>query len=310
MADKQAIIADVFKKSMDVDDNKSLYRKAREKDLSIEWKDILEFKRRKQKQGYKGYNSYIANLPREQYHIDVAYIQGMMKDIMQEKDRGNWQQIQDLAFPFCFICMDVFSKRVFTRAQKANNQAEAKESMAKAFNDMGVPKQIYTDRGTEFQGMSEFLKENGIDHIQTRTHAVFAERFIRFMKGRLDEKIDNVEDALRWFIWLNELTKYYNNHVHDTTKLTPKEAEKDENAMTVKANIVLKSKQMRRYPPLRVGDEVKIYKKPAKRQFENSYNNKWVGPTKVNRISYSNNLTYYHVDDDAKPMLRHELLKL
>jgi len=54
MADKQAIIADVFKKSMDVDDNKSLYRKAREKDLSIEWKDILEFKRRKQKQGYKG----------------------------------------------------------------------------------------------------------------------------------------------------------------------------------------------------------------------------------------------------------------
>ena len=36
MTNKQAIIADVFKKSMDVDDNKSLYRKAREKDLSIE----------------------------------------------------------------------------------------------------------------------------------------------------------------------------------------------------------------------------------------------------------------------------------
>ena len=64
MADKQAIIADVFKWSRNVDDNKSLYRKARERDISIEWKDILEFKRRKQKQGYKGYNSYIANLPR------------------------------------------------------------------------------------------------------------------------------------------------------------------------------------------------------------------------------------------------------
>ena len=60
--------------------------------------------------------------------------------------------------------------------------------MVKAFNEMGVPKQIYT----EFQGISEFLKENGIDHMQTRTHAVFAERFVRFMKGRLDEKIDNV----------------------------------------------------------------------------------------------------------------------
>ena len=109
---------------------------------------------------------------------------------------------------------------------------------------------------------------------------------------------------------MTELTKYYNNHAHDTTKLSPNEAEKDENTMTVKANIVLKSKHMRKYPPLRVGDEVKIYKKPEKHQYERSYNNKWVGPTKVNRMSYSNNLTYYHVDDDSKPMLRHELLKL
>ena len=63
MVDKQAIISEVFKKSAELDDNKSLYRKAREKDLSIEWKDMLEWKRRRQKQGYKGYNSYMANLP-------------------------------------------------------------------------------------------------------------------------------------------------------------------------------------------------------------------------------------------------------
>jgi len=198
MADKQAIISEVFKKSGDVDDNKSLYKKAREKDINIEWKDILEWRRKRQKQGYKGYNSYIAKLPREQYHINIAYMEGMMKDIRKEKDPDNWEQIKTLEWKLCFLCIDIFSKKVFTRAQRTNTQAECRTSTAKAFDTMGVPKQIYTDRGNEFQGMSDFLKENRIEHIQTRTHAVFAERYIRFLKGRLDEKIDNVEDALRW----------------------------------------------------------------------------------------------------------------
>ena len=44
--------------------------------------------------------------------------------------------------------------------------------------------------------------------------------------------------------------------------------------MTVKANIVLQSKNMRKYPPLQVGDKVKVYKKPEKQQYERSYNNK------------------------------------
>ena len=179
-----------------------------------------------------------------------------------------------------------------------------------AFNDMGVPKQIYTDRGVEFVGFKNFLEENRVEHLQTRTHAVFAERFIRFMKAQMDIKIDNVEDAKRWYVWLPAVTKYYNNNPQGTTKMTPLEAQQDKNAMEVKANIVLQSKHMRKYPPLRVGDEVKLYKKPTKQQFERSYNNKWEGPQKVERISMKDNLTYYHVSGDSKPMLRHELVKL
>ena len=122
-------------------------------------------------------------------------------------------------------------------------------------------------------------------------------------------KIDKVEDALRWFIWLKPVTKYYNENPQGTTKMSPNEAQNDRNAMTVKANIVLQSKHMRKYPPLHVGDEVKVYVKPSKHQYERSYNNKWEGPYKVERISIKNNLTYYHIEDHPKPMLRHELLK-
>ena len=308
--EKQKLIADILKNSTEVENIRTLYKKAYARDNSIEWKDVQKFWRARQKFGYKGYNSYVANLPREQYHIDIAYMERMMRDIMQEKDPENWEEIKKLELKFCFICIDVFSKRVFTRAQRTNNQPECRKSMVEAFNQMGVPKQIYTDRGKEFEGHEAFLEENRVEHILTRTHAVFAERFIRFMKAQMDIKIDKVEDALRWFIWLKPVTKYYNENPQGTTKMSPNEAQSDRNAMTVKANIVLQSKHMRKYPPLHVGDEVKVYVKPSKHQYERSYNNKWEGPYKVERISIKNNLTYYHIEDHPKPMLRHELLKL
>ena len=154
------------------------------------------------------------------------------------------------------------------------------------------------------------LKEQKVEHIFTRTHAVFAERLIRFMKHHMDLKIRNLEDATRWYVWLIPLTKYYNDNPQGTTKMSPNQAQEDKNAMTVKANIVLQSKNMRKYPPLQVGDKVKVYKKPEKQQYERSYNNKWEGPYEVKRISLKNNLTYYHIDEDPKPMLRHELLKM
>ncbi len=47
--------------------------------------------------------------------------------------------------------------------------------------------------------------------------------------------------------------------------------------------------------------------KPSKHQYERSYTNKWEGPYKVERISIKNNLTYYHIEDHAKPTLRHEV---
>jgi transposase InsO family protein len=309
---KQKLIGDIMKNSIEIENPRTLYRKAYAQDNSIEWKDVATFWRARQKFAYKGYNSFVANLPREQYHIDVAYMQPMMKAIMEEKDPDKVDDtIKKMEWKFCFICIDAFSKKVFARAQRNNNQEECRESLVRALNDMGVSKQIYTDQGTEFQGkFHAFLEEQGVEHIQTKTHAVFAERFIRFMKTQMDIKIDKVEEAGMWYVWLLAITKYYNNNPQGTTKMSPNEAQDDRNAMSVKANIVMQSKHMRRYPPLRVGDMVKVYKKPPTRNYERSYTNKWDGPYKIEKITMKSNLTYYHVQDNAKPMLRHELLKM
>jgi hypothetical protein len=246
-------------------------------------------------------------------------MEGMMRDIILQREEDKpideqdpdkvKKETKEMPYRFCFICVDAFSKKVFTRAQKANNNAECLESTIKAFNEMGIPKQVYTDRGTEMYGLDAMLKEQRVEHIFTRTHAVFAERFIRFMKHHMDLKIRTLEDATRWWVWLGPLTKYYNDNPQGTTKMSPNQAEDDRNAMNVKANIVLQAKNMRRHPPLHVGDMVRVYKKPEKHQYERSYNNKWEGPYEIKKITMKNNLTYYHIDEDPKPMLRHELLK-
>ena len=55
---------------------------------------------------------------------------------------------------------------------------------------------------------------------------------------------------------------YYNNsHTHATTKLTPKEATKEQNHLTVKLNILANKKHQRLYPEINIGDRVRIYKK-------------------------------------------------
>jgi hypothetical protein len=250
---------------------------------------VAKFWRARQKFGYKGYNSFVANLPNEQYHMDMAYMQPMMKDIMEEKDPENLDKLKGMEWKYCFICIDVFSKRVFTKAQKSLKQEETRKSIVEAFNEMGVPKQVYTDQGAEFYGHDALYKETRVEHITTRTHAVFAERFIRFLKTQLDVKIDKAEDAARWFVWLGPLTKYYNSNPQGTTKVSPNEAMNDKNAMEVKANIVLQSKHMRKYPPLKVGDMVKVYQKLEHEQ--RVYKSRWIGPYEVEKIKMKDNLT-------------------
>ena len=136
---KMDVISQAFRTSIDLDDNKSLYKKAHKLDNSIMWKDILEWKRRRQKSPMKGFNSYVANLPREQYQLDLAHMQPMMKAIMEDKDPDHIREALDIPFKFCFICVDVFSKRVFAKAQKTGQQEETKQSVIAAFNEMGVP---------------------------------------------------------------------------------------------------------------------------------------------------------------------------
>ena len=111
----------------------------------------------------------------------------------------------------CCICVRVFSNRVFAISQK-----------------QVLPRDGHTQKQTNTEaqsskGFGHRWKQNGVQHIQTCTHAVFAERAIKILDGRLDDKIDTAGQAVHWFFWLPTLVTYYNTQYEesDTTYMAP-----------------------------------------------------------------------------------------
>ena len=112
--------------------------------------------------------------------------------------------------------------------------------------------------------------------------------------------------------YLKMALNYYNNsHTHATIKLTPKEATKKENYLTVKLNLLANKKHDRQYPEIKIGDRVKIYKKKSK--FSKEKESIWSKNTyEVEDIINSLGQRLYKLSSTSNynknTFLRHELL--
>jgi hypothetical protein len=69
---------------------------------------------------------------------------------------------------------------------------------------------------------------------------------------------------LSWYdadVLSNALTTYNYRNTHTSINMTPNEARKDSNTMTVKTKLEVNRVQKRKYPNMEEGDEVRIYTK-------------------------------------------------
>jgi len=114
-----------------------------------------------------------------------------------------------------------------------------------------------------------------------------------------------------WTSMLSPVLNKYNTTVHSSTKMTPKQAHKDENNSTVRINLTLREKNKRKYPTIQEGDSVKYFhKKKGNYTDRKEYNSKWSkGAYKVEKIEHDimGNRTY-QLEGLSKAYLRHELL--
>ena len=108
------------------------------------------------------------------------------------------------------------------------------------------PNLIESDRGRDFYNFifQDFLNKNNIKIYSRNTDlgAVFAENFNRTIRD-LHKKIVSEQGVAKWIDILPTITKQYNNRVHTSTKLSPKDASLKKNEGFVYRNLLDKRKK-------------------------------------------------------------------
>jgi hypothetical protein len=116
-------------------------------------------------------------------------------------------------FKYFVLLIDVFSHRVFTRAQKTKSKAETLKSFDAIIEEANI--NIYvlqTDRGLEFTGLEKSLRSRNIHWTPKvgRNKASFAEQAIGLVKRRL-YKFLRSSGTLDWVGALAKVTENINN---------------------------------------------------------------------------------------------------
>ena len=232
---------------------KELYEQAKEKTPLVTKEMVNEFFRKEgSKQApvedYKGHNSWVGNLPREQYQVDIGYI-----------NKGITEEIADGQEGHFFVCKDVFSKRAEVVVLSTTTAEEALRALKICIDKMGFPKELYMDDGSEFKGVfANFCRQQQIELITTKSYARFAERFIRWVKMQLYKR-KRIPGG--WAKQVPNLVSKWNSSSHGSIKMNSTEAHKDENALDVKLSLTMDAKHARKYPELTRGDQVRIKRK-------------------------------------------------
>ena len=186
------------------------------------------------------------------YHIDDIW----SLDILDLKDYG---PKNNRGYRYVLVTIDNFSKYGWTIPLKNKNAQTIKDSFEKILiNSKRKPNLIETDRGKEFYNniFQDFLNKNTIKLYSRNTSlgAVFAERFNRTIIDLLKKIVFEHGDG-NWIDILPTITNQYNNRIHSSTKLSPKDASLKKNEGFVYKNLLDKRNKIK--PKFQINDLVR-----------------------------------------------------
>ena len=185
--------------------------------------------------------NYITNKTNVYYIDDIWCL-----DILDLKDYG---PKNNRGYRYVLVIIDNFSKFGWTIPLKNKNAQTIKDSFENILvNSKRKPNLIETDRGKKFYNniFQEFLNKNNIKLYSRNSSygAVFAERFNRTIRDLLKKIVFEQGDA-KWIDVLSTITKQYNNRIHTSTKLSPKDASLKKNEGFVYNNLLDKRKKIK-----------------------------------------------------------------
>ena len=206
-------------------------------------------------------NEIYSKPPRKNYatnKTDVYYIDDIWSlDILDLKDYG---PENNRGYRYVLVTIDNFSKFGWTTPLKNKNAQTIKDSFENILiSSKRKPNIIETDRGKEFYNtiFQEFLNKNNIKLYSRNSSlgAVFAERFNRTIRDLLKRPVFEKGDG-NWIDVLQTITNQYNNRIHSSTKLSPKDASLKKNEGFVYKNLLDKRKKVK--PKFQINDLVRV----------------------------------------------------
>ena len=168
-------------------------------------------------------------------------------------------------FKYVLVGIDVFSKFGYALALQSKTAKEVLRNLKVIVNDI-LPKKIQSDRGLEFVNNSvyQWLKSKDIELYATYNYDIKAcvvERFIRTLKDRLYRYFTE-NTTNRYIDVLPQIVESYNSSLHRSIKMTPRQARKVENEITVFDNLYRKPVAMKT-PKFKVDDTVHMSRYPS-----------------------------------------------
>jgi hypothetical protein len=254
-----------------------------------DWYDSIDATQVTKKRN-SSYASFVASKPLEQFQIDLIYM------------KESWH---NRGYKYLFCAVDVFSKKAAMVPLKVRDKDTTTKAMQKVFNEIGIPKTIYSDQGSEFDNkpFHDLLNRHNIEIIFALDHAPFVESFNKTMKNKM-YKYMRVNDTKDWASALPDLVDAYNDTKHSTTKMAPNDVNKT-NIENVRMNIMKKAKT-KNYPKVNEGDSVRIpikYKETEKK----GYNQQW--STELYTVDKNLHNGLYEVNDRVHPRKDLQLVK-
>ena len=205
-------------------------------------------------------NEIYSKPPKKYYatnKTDVYFIDDIWSlDILDLKDYG---PENNRGYRYVLVTIDNFSKYGWTIPLKNKNAQTIKDSFENILtNSKRKPNLVESDRGKEFYNniFQDFLNKNNIRLYSRNSSygAVFAERFNRTIRDLLKKIVFEQGDA-KWIDILPTITKQYNNRIHSSTKLSPKDASLKKNEGYVYKNLLDKRKKIK--PKYEIDDLVR-----------------------------------------------------
>ena len=198
------------------------------KKIKSDLEEIDAYTRKREIKRPRVYNPYFVWQPRKLIQIDLI---DLSKDNAMVRKNGGYR--------YLFCAIDTFSRFVWVKPMKRKNQNVSLETYVTMAQEFGrKPQRVLCDSGGEFTSLAfrQMFARHGTTLIALNKKAGTVERFQRTLQSLIYKFIAHTGKK-RFIHRLQDLVKSYNTRRHRIIKMSPAEAEREENLETVCENL-------------------------------------------------------------------------